>query len=157
MNILDLPFNRHVGLSLLGRDDSTVVVLEPTAAHLNHMCTVHAAALYSLAEAASGHFLVQQPTLGEDDITALLRSSEVKYRRPAAGRLFANATAGTDAVSELTEHLTANQRGFLTIQVQILNEAGDECFTGLFRWYVSQQTSSERLVDRRRGHSGAGE
>ena len=52
MNILDLPFNQHVGLTLARHDGQEVVCLEPEIQHRNHLGTVHAGALFSLAEAA---------------------------------------------------------------------------------------------------------
>ena len=58
MDVISLPFNAHVGLA---RSETKGCLLElaPRAEHLNHLGTVHASALYALAEATSGEFLVQ--------------------------------------------------------------------------------------------------
>ena len=78
MNILELPFNRHVGLSLTQHNGQEAVCLEPEEYHRNHLDTIHAGALYSLAEAASGHELLNRLDLNPNEAMAVLRSAKVK-------------------------------------------------------------------------------
>lgn len=58
MDVSTLPFNKHLGLRLSRSDEELAVILQPCAHHLNHVGTVHAAVVYGVAEAASGHCLL---------------------------------------------------------------------------------------------------
>ena len=78
MDVAALPFNRWLGL----RTEGDTVRLTPTADHTNHLNTVHAAVVFSIAEAAAGHWLATQYPELEQDYIAVLRNSSTKYRSP---------------------------------------------------------------------------
>ena len=135
--ILELPFNQHVGLSLIMEEGEEVLSLEPQDCHLNHLGTVHAAALYSLAEAASGHALLKQLELNSSAVIPVLRSSTMKYRRPANRALLALATIDEEKVSEFDAQLNARGRLFIEVSVRIMSGSVEVC-QGVFSWYVSR-------------------
>ena len=85
MNILDVPFNQVVGLSVVKDESGEHVCLDPTERHLNHVGTIHAAALFSLAESASGHALLTRTGLDPNRTLALLRSASVKISKAGGG------------------------------------------------------------------------
>ena len=140
MNILELPFNQHIGLKLTQHEGQEVICLEPDAYHRNHVGTIHAGALYSLAEAASGHALLNRIDLKPDETTAVLRSAKVKYRKPATERLIALASVDESTVSACAQQLEAKGRAFIDVHVRVLSGENDEVFAGEFSWFVNQTT-----------------
>lgn len=87
MDVTKLPFNEFIGLKL-SDEPNYLLMLDDRAEYLNHLNTVHAGALFTLAEATSGHYLLGQ--FNElPDIVPVVRKVEIKYRKPAIGaRLF---------------------------------------------------------------------
>src|SRR6187551_3099862 len=88
-SVTDLPFNELVGLQQGG--DSSLLTLPAGEKYLNHLGTVHAGALLTLAEAASGGFLLRHfgPTEG---VVPVVRRIEAKFRKPARGAITSSAS-----------------------------------------------------------------
>ncbi len=138
MNILELPFNQHLGLAMVQRGREQVVSLEPKPCHLNHLGTVHAGVLYSLAEAASGHELQNQLGQFSDDLFAVVRSSNVKYRKPADGRLVALANIDNAKALACRQRLSDKRRAVVDVLVQLVLDDDTLVFAGEFSWFVSR-------------------
>ncbi len=96
MKITDIPFISHIGIS----DDLT---LTHSAQIQNHLQSIHAGAIFSLAESASGAYLSQKfPTL-KDKVIPLLRQSDIKYKNQAFGIIKAKATAAIKSLEKFTQ------------------------------------------------------
>ena len=140
--LLDLPFNRHLGLTLTRHNEDEVVCLEPAACHLNHLGTIHAGALYSLAEAASGHALLTRLKLQPPELFAVVRTAKVKYRKPASGRVIGVAETADDVISKCIDQLKAKGRALVDIPIKVVDGKHVEVLTGEFSWFVSQVETS---------------
>ena len=92
MNVADVPFNRFLGLRL----NESVLTLPADSNYHNHIGAVHASAQFSLAEAASGQWLLERFGDAAGDYLAVVRHVELKYRRPAAGELTAKAEVSAE-------------------------------------------------------------
>lgn len=88
MDITKIPFLDKVGIA---KNQQDILGLELDDSVLNHLNTIHASALFTLAEAASGNAL--QMTFPEyvGKVMPVLRDSQVKYRKPATCSVFAYA------------------------------------------------------------------
>ena len=133
MDIASLPFNQHLGIAV----DDGAIVLSPETQHMNHVDTVHASVLYGLAEAASGLCLLNTYTELASH-TALLRSAEVKYRKPAFPDSELRAAAALrDTDPELfMKKLVEKKRGTLDLNVSI-QQKEVEVFRGVFTWFLA--------------------
>ncbi len=138
MDVLKLPFNEFLGLQLIQQDGREVVCLEAQDHHQNHVGTVHAAASYALAEAASGHALLNSIDLPTKEVQAVVRSVTVKYRRPGSGRLSAIGTISPESAIEFLQKFVERGRAFLTIPVCVSGADGD-VLTADFHWFVTRQ------------------
>jgi acyl-coenzyme A thioesterase PaaI-like protein len=76
---------------ILGLPLGSVLTLPADPKYQNHLGAVHASAQFSLAEAASGQWLLAKFGDAAADYLAVVRHVEVKYRRPALGELTAKA------------------------------------------------------------------
>lgn len=142
MDVSTLPFNKHLGLRVSPSEGEPTVILRPCADHLNHVGTVHAAVIYGVAEAASGHCLAAQFPDLVDSTVAVLRNSSAKYRRPALadGAIHARGALAEQSAVKFRERLTLRGRASVDVEVSVTqNDA--ELFTGTFGWFVAARES----------------
>jgi len=59
IDVTKLPFNYFIGLKISNKS-GYLLMLDNRAEYRNHLDTVHASALFALAEATSGHFLLNE-------------------------------------------------------------------------------------------------
>jgi hypothetical protein len=107
---------------------------------------------FALAEAASGEFLLRQ--LGEanqnDRVIAVLRSSTVKFRKPAPANCELRARgqfADTDA-TQLSAALASRGRALVAILVEVADAHGGTgggvvTMTGQFDWFLQRRHRNE--------------
>lgn len=138
MRPTDLPLNQLLGL----RDP------DPAAPHLlelpwddrwrNHVGTLHAAAQFALAEAASAECLRRTfPDLAQETL-AVVRRVDLRYRRAAATDLSAFARLDAGAAERLRGELASRGRSFVDVGVELHDTTGATVFAGRFTWYVSR-------------------
>src|ERR1700690_1590626 len=79
MEVSAIPFNRFLGL----RAGGAALTLPTDPKYHNHLETVHAGAQFSLAEAASGQWMLDRFGEAAAEYAAVVRHADVKFRRPA--------------------------------------------------------------------------
>jgi thioesterase domain-containing protein len=139
MDILSLPFSQFLGLELVTQDGQQRVGLNPQQHHQNHLGTVHAGVIYSLAEIPSGHCLLNEFDLNSDNVLAVVRSATVKYRRPAVGRLTAIGTINAETREKFAAQLSEKGRAFISVQVSVQSAEGD-VLSAEFQWFGSRES-----------------
>jgi acyl-coenzyme A thioesterase PaaI-like protein len=138
MNVIDLPFNRLIGLERAAPESGFLLSLPTSARHHNHLETVHASALLALAEAASGEFLLRQYG-SVPGLVPVVRRLEAKFHKPARGRLSARATAAAVALAELAASLQTRGRGLVRITVEVVDEGGVVVLWALVQWFITKR------------------
>jgi acyl-coenzyme A thioesterase PaaI-like protein len=136
MNVADIPFNRFLGL----RSDGCVLALPADAKYRNHLGTVHAGAQFSLAEAASGQWLLGRFGDAAADYLAVVRHADVKYRRPASGELTALAEVADEEAARFRETLERRGRAAIEVHVQVLGADG-VTLEATFEWFAQRARS----------------
>jgi acyl-coenzyme A thioesterase PaaI-like protein len=134
MDVLAIPFNRFLGL----RADGTALTLPEDPQYLNHLGTVHAGAQFSLAEAASGQWLLGRFGGAAADYAAVVRHADVKFRRPATGELTAQASAPPEEAERFLEMLTRRGRATIEVRVQLLGSDGIVTLESAFEWFAQR-------------------
>jgi thioesterase domain-containing protein len=122
--VLDqVPFIRHLGVQVEDYSPGRVVLslaTEPTAA--NHVGTMHAGALFALAEvAASAACATHEDLLG---LRLRARGAEVRYRQSAGGQVTAHAEITDEMAASVLEGLAAGGKAELVVPVEILDGRG---------------------------------
>jgi acyl-coenzyme A thioesterase PaaI-like protein len=122
MDVTTIPFNKLIGLA--ASDDPRYLLMLPTEEkYRNHIGTVHASALFALAEATSGMAMLRELG-GRTDLGALVRKVETKYRNPTRGAVYSKATLAEDKLLLLLE-IDQRGRGFAHVTVDLFDgEAG---------------------------------
>jgi len=87
MKIIDIPFVKFLNIT-----KSDCLTLSFQKELTNHVGSLHAGVLYTLAETQSGLFLQEQFN-HLSNVQALLRSGEIKYKKEAKSEVKAQAFA----------------------------------------------------------------
>jgi acyl-coenzyme A thioesterase PaaI-like protein len=140
MNILTLPFNRLIEIQLSDRD-GFLLMLTDSKKYTNHLETVHASALFALAEASAGQFLLSNFPESEMNITPVVRQVSVKYKKPAIGPIYSSVTLVNNDVEHVMSELKTRGRVQLTVKVELFDSNQILVFTGDFEWFVAVNPS----------------
>ena len=111
--------------------------LPETGLLLNHVGTIHASVQFALAEACSGEFLLRH--FGANEVFAVLRRSEVKFRRPAQGNLLASARSADAATEALSRKGMAPGRALVSVFVEVSDAQGVITMSGRYDWFLQRQ------------------
>ena len=135
MTIADIPYAHHTQITQHNRTPS--LTLHPNLT--NHIGTFHAGALFTLAETASGLYLESLSENNSDTLLPLLRTSSIKYKHPAQGTVYAEASVDPGDFSLFKQQLHKRGRASIIVDVTIRDEAEKICMIGTFGWYVQRQ------------------
>jgi acyl-coenzyme A thioesterase PaaI-like protein len=135
-SVTELPFNRFVGLEQT--DEPAKLLRLPTGGqYLNHLGTVHASALLSLAEATSGEFLLRH--FGSSaGVVPVVRRLEAKFRKPANGAVTSAANAAPEALAQLDADLAAKGRALIPVTVELHDDGGAHVLTATVDWFIQR-------------------
>jgi len=133
MEITCIPFVRTVGIK---QDREGNLVLEFDESILNHIGTIHAGALYTLAETASGDALKAYFPELVGKAVPLLRDSKVKFKKPAEGTVVAAACLSEDGVSRFRRQM--GKKGYARIEIEVEVKSSDNSIVcaAIFNWFV---------------------
>ena len=134
MNVFELPFTKFIGLALSEKDEFLLMLKDQTE-YLNHLGTVHASAQFSLAEATSGYFLLNE-FHNLTNIVPVVRKVETKYKKPVQGAVFSRACfIETDRV-KIIETLESKKRVLLTVRVSLFDSEEKNVMQSDFEWFI---------------------
>lgn len=140
MRPTELPFNQLLGLRDAPAGAAHLLELRWDDRLRNHVGTLHAAAQFALAEAASAECLLREfPDLAHGTL-AVVRQVDLRYRKAATGDAFAFAQPAAGAAAELRAQLAARGRAFIKVDVELRDAAGATTFVGGFTWFISRET-----------------
>ena len=139
MTITEIPFNKFLGISL-SADEKFLLQLDAREEYKNHLGTVHAAALFTLAEGSGAQFLLNCFPDMADVVIPVVRKAEVIFKKPASGVIVSKAAFVNTSVNEITELLLRKKRTSLTTQVELFDVQNVKVFQANFEWFVTMKT-----------------
>ncbi|HEY4788346.1 MAG TPA: YiiD C-terminal domain-containing protein [Bacteroidales bacterium] len=139
MNVLEIPFNKFLGLQPAGHGKESIFKLEQKDEYMNHLGTIHASALFSLAEASSGEFLLNQFKDRQLNVVPVVRKVEIKYSKPASGTVFSKASIIESDIDRIIDELETKKRVIIKVKVDIFSDNGEKLFTSTFDWFLALQ------------------
>ena len=142
MHVTDLAINKTMGMQLAAQGNGHLLELPESPLLLNHVGTVHASVQFALAEACSGEFLLNQLGEAQNQVFAVLRTSEVKFRKPAHGALRASARPEEATETTLLDDLVSRGRALASVQVEVSDAQGVVTMTGRYDWFLQRQNST---------------
>ncbi len=131
-----VPFNGHLGIELVDMKAGAGIATLPQAPHLlNHVGTQHAAALFAVAEAASGAAVVGALADIITTVTPLARSASIKYLKPARGPITATSRIDGD-VTAMRAKLDPDGKADFAVAVDLTDADGLKVAEVSVAWYV---------------------
>ena len=132
---MTVPFAHHTGIDKLTED--VLTLRNRTEVH-NHLGSIHAGALYTLAESQSGLCLQRLFPALEGVVVPLLRDGSMKYRKPVTDAVYAIADVSDEALERFEEMFARKGRGSITVTVVLKDDSDAVCAEGTFHWYVQK-------------------
>lgn len=138
MKPTDLAFNQTLGLVAAPAGAEHVLELPFAPLVQNHLHTVHAAAQFALAEAASAACLQRDFPSLDGKVFAVVRGVQLKYRKAGTGDLLAYARPDDLTRANLVRDLETKTRTTATVLVELKDRAGNVTFAGSFDWFIAR-------------------
>jgi acyl-coenzyme A thioesterase PaaI-like protein len=138
MHATDLAINKTLGMRLLPTGSPHILEMPESPLVLNHLGTIHASAQFALAEASSGEFLLRHLHGDNAKVLAVLRTSEIKFRKPAHGTLRASARFIEGSAELILTELESRGRVLASVQVEVADSQGVVTMTGQFNWFLQR-------------------
>ncbi len=142
MHVTDLAINRTLGMQLAPVSNAHILEMPESPLLLNHVGTIHASAQFALAEASSGEFLLRHLSDAPGQVFAVLRTSDVKFRKPAPGTLRASARFAEGVAESLATELVSRGRALASVLVEVADEQGVVTMTGQYDWFLQRQVNA---------------
>jgi hypothetical protein len=142
MDIIEIPFNKLLGMKKAESVSGRVLQLESSATFTNHVGTVHASVQMALAEASSAEFLLEQFPGFAARYFGVVRRFDAKFKAPLDGRIWSKATISDEHSQRLLRMLAARGRGIVDVQVEVVD---DENTVGMFasiEWFIQKLPSA---------------
>ena len=132
-----VPFANHVGVKLLEIADGTAIAeLDQRDEVSNHIQSMHAGAMFTLGEAASGAAMagaLAPVILGLRPVAA---TAQIAYLKVAIGTLTAHAKT-SQLGADLMAQIKADGKALFDVVVDIRDEGGDSVVEMTVNWHVS--------------------
>jgi acyl-coenzyme A thioesterase PaaI-like protein len=142
MHVTDLAINKTMGMQLAPEGNGHILELPESPLLLNHVGMVHASVQFALAEASSGELLLRHLGDAQSQVFAVLRTSDVKFRKPAHGALRASARFVDGIAESLAIELASRGRALASVLVEVADAQGVVTMTGQYDWFLQRQTNA---------------
>ncbi len=141
MNVTELPYNKFIGIKRT-KNSEYLLELDESPDYLNHLGNVHAGAQLSLAEAASGEYLLKLFNDSPDRLIPVVRRLESKFKKPANGKIYAKASAVPNAMAIFKDELGRKGRALINVEVTIEDSNHVITMTALVEWFIQKVNDS---------------
>jgi acyl-coenzyme A thioesterase PaaI-like protein len=138
MNLKDIPFAKLLDIS--ESNSEFLFELSDDEKYTNHLGTVAAAAQFSLAEFASGQWMLNSFPDIATQVIPVLRKSDVKFRKPAIGRVRARAIVNEETRHQFISELMQRNRALLKVLIELVNDDSEVVMSGTYEWFIQLQT-----------------
>lgn len=126
-----IPYLEPHGLEVTEQMDDHITVKMPFSKALtNHVGSLHASALFTVAETAAG--LHAMSVIPGNRAIPLLRGATLNYTRRASGDLTATARVKGDESSRVLADFDAHDRADVDIEVDVVDAENETVFKGTF-------------------------
>lgn len=135
MEITHIPFIEKVGIQ---KNSDGALELSFDESVQNHLQTIHASALFALAEAASGEALQSNFPELVGKVAPVVRDSQIKFRRPATKPVTAVPSVSDEGVLRFKERFGKKGRSSIAVNVEVRDAEGVVVCAGIFNWFVQR-------------------
>ena len=133
-----VPFTTFLGIEYdeVGPGKAVLRLKDDPAKH-NHVGTLHAGAMFALAESASGLCVVATIADNLAGVTPLAARAEITYKKVARGDVTATARLAT-TVEEITTALDESGKTRFPVEVDLSDSNGEVCAVVTVDWHLKR-------------------
>jgi len=140
-DITQIPFSKKLKIEKSDKP-GYILMLEEKPDLLNHLDTLHAGVLFTLAESTSGEYLLENFGGLKMDIIPVIRKAEIKYSKPGKGSIYSTADIVEPGIHEVASALEEKGRIIIKVKVDIFTEGNQRLLTAFFEWFVALNIKS---------------
>ncbi len=134
-----VPFANHVGVKLISiADGKATAELDQRGEVSNHIKSMHAGAMFTLGEAASGAAMAGALAPVILDMRPVAATAQIAFKKVAIGTLTAHATSSRPG-ADLMQAIRETGKVAFDVTVDIRDSSGDTVVEMTVNWYVSEQ------------------
>ncbi|HOK06230.1 MAG TPA: YiiD C-terminal domain-containing protein [Syntrophales bacterium] len=123
-----------MGMTIEGLERGAVTVRLPKAKNVNHIGTVYAGSLFSLADFTGGVLFYSAFDPGR--FFPILREATIRFLRPATTDMFCSAAVTPEEAAALAEKAAAEGKADWDLELELKDEAGNVCCTVTGRFQI---------------------
>jgi acyl-coenzyme A thioesterase PaaI-like protein len=136
MKITEVPFVQKMGIRTGVRPYELVLPFDPDYA--NHLGLWFAGIEFSLAEAASGHFLIEHfPDLA-GQVIPMLRDARIRFRKPSQATLHALPEVSDEEMAAFEDQMTRKGRAKILVDVRVREDDDSLVAEAGYEWFVQR-------------------
>jgi acyl-coenzyme A thioesterase PaaI-like protein len=129
-----IPFAKHIGVTVVRASNGESEASLPDRPDLlNHLASQHAAALFAVAEVASGAAMASAFADVMGSAVPLVREASIRYKKIARGPIHARAFT-TEPVDDIRKRFAEAGRVLFGIDVKLHRPDGVEVAAASFSW-----------------------
>ena len=133
MEITAIPFVSKVGIR---KNASGCLDLPFDESVHNYLGSVHASALFALAETASGEALQQAFPELVGKVVPVVRDSRTRFRKPATRIVTAYPSVSQQSAVAFKQQFVKKGRSSISVEVEVRDSEGTIVLAGTFNWFV---------------------
>jgi thioesterase domain-containing protein len=118
-----VPFIQRSGLKVLSIEPGYVKLMMPFAGNSNHIGTMYAGALFTLAEAPAGGLFITGFDVGQ--FYPVLKDQYIRYRRPARTDVTVEVSLTPEDVARITAQAEAEGKAEFVLEAELKDASGE--------------------------------
>lgn len=112
----------HIGIEVVAAEPGRVVLSMPKDGNTNHIGTIYAGALYTLAELPGGTLF--ETTFDRSRYYPIIKEQSIRFRRPATTDLTVEMTMTPDEAAAIAAEADHNGKADYTRTVELIDTEG---------------------------------
>jgi acyl-coenzyme A thioesterase PaaI-like protein len=141
MDILQVPFNKLLGVARADGDSGFLLQLDDAPSFHNHLGAVHSGVLLAFAEIASGECLWRQFPELRGRVFAVVRKVEARFKKPLNGKIMSRGQVRQADADKFIADLCSRGQGLIAVAVEVIGGEGKVGMTSTIEWYVQSQAN----------------
>lgn len=117
-----IPIFEPMGLEVVEAERTSVAARLPVEPNVNHVGSVYAGSLFTVAEVLGGLFASTSLVL--EGGVPLVKSLQIDFRRPASTSVVARARLTEDEIARILRDAEATGRGEFVLEAEVTDETG---------------------------------
>ncbi|MFZ3153722.1 YiiD C-terminal domain-containing protein [Pseudomonas sp.] len=118
-----IAFVQRSGLKAEVLEPGHVRLLMPLAGNQNHIGSMYAGALFTLAEIPGGALFLT--SFDAQRFYPIIKEMNLRFRRPATGDIWVEARLTTEEIQQLQKHAAELGKAEYVLQLQLTDESGE--------------------------------